>query len=101
MFNEFMFFFFLGNVVLPYLLEWIRFHFPDTERAAGRILTGLLDPGAELRYNDYWDVVIGLIMQGSVEVARALLRLHSDADKNVFLQAESVLRTLPVYTVTC
>ncbi|XP_075231494.1 nuclear pore complex protein Nup85-like isoform X2 [Lycorma delicatula] len=88
-----------GNVVLPYLLEWIRFHFPDTERAAGRILTGLLDPGAELRYNDYWDVVIGLIMQGSVEVARALLRLHSDADKNVFLQAESVLRTLPVYTI--
>lgn len=82
------------------MLEWIRFHFPDIEQAAGKILSGPLDPGAELRHSDYWDVVVGLIMQGSVEVARALLRLHSDADKNAFLQAESLLRSLPVYTVT-
>lgn len=62
-------------------------------------MTGPLDPGAEIRHPDYWNVVIGLILQGSVEVARALLRLHSDADKNAFLQAESLLRSLPVYTV--
>ncbi|RZF47952.1 hypothetical protein LSTR_LSTR008756 [Laodelphax striatellus] len=88
-----------GAVVLPHLLDWIRFHFPDTERAAGQILTGPLETGAELRNSDYWDVVIGLIMQGSLEPARALLRLHSNADSECFLQAESLLKTLPVFKV--
>lgn len=44
--------------------------------------------------------ILFFVVQGSLEPARALLRLHSQADSPAFLEAEQMLRTLPVYNVS-
>lgn len=93
-------FFFLGDAVLPQLVEWIRFHFPEGEQAAADILNGNLEIGAEVRYSFYWDTVVKLVLQGNIEPVRALLKLHSDNNTEPFLVAESLLRSMPVYNVS-
>lgn len=89
----------LGDTVLPQLVEWIRFHFPEGEQAAAEILSGPLETGAEVRFSFYWDTVIKLVLQGNTDPVRALLRLHSDADTEPFLTADTLLRNMPVYNV--
>lgn len=87
----------LGDVVLPHLLDWVRFHFPKYERSAATLLAGDL-----LRlemHEDYWETVIGSVIKGRIEVVRALLRLHSSSDTNAFRHADQVLKTMPVYNV--
>uniref|UniRef100_A0A1B6DZI9 Nuclear pore complex protein Nup85 n=2 Tax=Clastoptera arizonana TaxID=38151 RepID=A0A1B6DZI9_9HEMI len=88
-----------GDAVLPQLLEWIRFRYPEAEEAATEILRGPLELGAEIRHPEYWDTLIVLIMQGNLEPVRVLLRLHTQADSDAFLTADTMLRRLPVYNV--
>ncbi|XP_054258211.1 nuclear pore complex protein Nup85 [Macrosteles quadrilineatus] len=87
-----------GDIVLPHLQEWIRFHFPSGEMTAIRILNKL-ECDADTKYTDYWNIVITLILQGNIEPARGLLRLNSMADSDAFISAEEMLKTLPVYNV--
>lgn len=86
-----------GNVVLPKLLEWIRFHFPKYEKNATALLSGGT-VGLESQSN-YWETVIGSLMQGRVDVVRALLRFHSASDSNPFRLVDQVLKTMPAYNI--
>ncbi|XP_076651804.1 nuclear pore complex protein Nup75 [Halictus rubicundus] len=87
-----------GDVVLPQLLEWIKFHFPSTERMANKILT-LKTIGADLEHANYWETLIRCTLQGKLESVRALLALHSKADDPAFIIADNILKTMPVYNV--
>ncbi|KAJ8730424.1 hypothetical protein PYW07_017462 [Mythimna separata] len=86
-----------GDIVLPYLLEWVRFHFPCHEQTAARLLDAC-ERGSE-EQEDYWDTVLGMVVQGRVDVARALLKLHSATESNEFKLVDNSLRSMPVYSV--
>lgn len=88
-----------GDVVLNPLLEWIRFHFPEHERNATNLLSGSLISGAEA-HPKYWDTVIGVFMQGRIDIVRALLKLHTASDSVPFKIADNVLRIMPLYNVS-
>uniref|UniRef100_A0A1B0EYK0 Nuclear pore complex protein Nup85 n=1 Tax=Lutzomyia longipalpis TaxID=7200 RepID=A0A1B0EYK0_LUTLO len=82
-----------GMIVLK-LLEWIRFHIPQSECLA----TELLIKGREAdAHEEYWNVVRNLILQGQVDVARALLKLHSSSESLTFQIADQVLRAMPIF----
>lgn len=87
-----------GDIVLPYLLEWVRFHFPCHELTAATLLEAC-ERGSE-DHKDYWNTVIGMIVQGRVDVARALLKLHSESDTNEFKLVDNSLRSMPTYSVS-
>uniref|UniRef100_A0A1A9W0U1 Nuclear pore complex protein Nup85 n=1 Tax=Glossina brevipalpis TaxID=37001 RepID=A0A1A9W0U1_9MUSC len=87
---------FTTHMVVPQLLEWVRFHFPSFERMA----TDLLLLGRDCSKSDeYWPSLKGLILQGQVDVARALLQLHSQAESPAYKIAEQILKTMPTYDV--
>ncbi|XP_052740352.1 nuclear pore complex protein Nup85 [Bicyclus anynana] len=86
-----------GDIVLPFLLEWVRFHFPHHEQSAVQLLESC-ERGSEDN-PDYWDTVVGMVVQGRVDVARALLKLHSAVDTNEFKLVDNSLRSMPVYSV--
>lgn len=89
-----------GNLVLPQVLEWIRFHFPKHERNAAIMLAGDLN-GLDAN-PEFWKTVFGSLLQGRVKVARALLKLHSAAESHVFKLIDQVLKSMPSYNVsTC
>ncbi|KAL5288800.1 NUP85 family protein [Megaselia abdita] len=85
-----------SNVVTPQLLEWTRFHFPAAERNA----TDLLLHGRDAdESEEYWPSVKGLILQGQIDVARAILQLHSMSESNAFKMAEQILKSMPSYNI--
>lgn len=86
-----------GNVLLPQLLEWIRFHFPKHERNAAIILSGDLQDVET--HPDYWDTVVGNLMQGRIDITRGLLRMHSSADSSPFKLVDMSLKAMPIYSV--
>ncbi|CAK1595716.1 unnamed protein product [Parnassius mnemosyne] len=86
-----------GDIVLPFLLEWVRFHFPCHEQTAAQMLEAC-ERGSE-DHPQYWDTVVGMVVQGRIDVARALLKLHSSAELNEFKLVDNSLRTMPVYSV--
>lgn len=82
---------------MPKLLEWIRFHFPKYDRNAATMLT---DDLKELDSNNlYWETVFGSLLQGRIDVVRALLRLHSNGNSDTFRLVDESLKTMPVYSV--
>lgn len=86
-----------SNVIVPQLLEWVRFHFPAAERMA----TDLLLLGRDASDSEeYWPALKGLIMQGQVDVARAILQLHPQAESAAFKMAEQILKAMPTYNVS-
>ncbi|XP_069690987.1 nuclear pore complex protein Nup85 isoform X1 [Periplaneta americana] len=92
-----------GDVVLPQLMEWIKFHFFRYERQAQAILNAEYGPtafenGAE-NEPEYWNTVIGLVLQGRMDGARALLRLHSSFVSEPFKLVDQIMRTMPMYSV--
>lgn len=87
-----------GEVVLPYLLEWVRFHFPCHEQTAASLLEAC-EKGSE-EHPEYWNAVIGMVIQGRIDVARALLKLHSSSDSNEFIILDNSMRAMPVYNVS-
>lgn len=88
----------LGDVVLPRLLEWVRFHFPSRELRAIKILSEK-SAKADLENSNYWEVVMGCALHGKLDVVRDLLSLHSKRDHPAFLAAENILRTMTVYNI--
>nr|CAD7586099.1 unnamed protein product [Timema genevievae] len=93
-----------GDIVLPQLLEWIRFHFFRCERRATAIIdTSYISMetegnGAESE-PEYWETMIGLVLQGQLEATRALLRLHSAAATEPFRSADFILKSMPTFSV--
>uniref|UniRef100_A0A182PJD9 Nuclear pore complex protein Nup85 n=1 Tax=Anopheles epiroticus TaxID=199890 RepID=A0A182PJD9_9DIPT len=84
------------GAIVSSLLEWIRFHFPEPERAA----TEMLQSGRELdKQDNYWPVVKGLVLQGQTTIARALLRVHTSSETHCFHVAEQLLQSIPIYSV--
>lgn len=84
------------NLVVMQLLEWVRFHFPATERMA----TDLLLMGRNASDSDeYWPAIKGLIMQGQVEVARALLNLHPETESPAYRLTDQILKSVPTFNV--
>lgn len=90
--------YFIGDVVLPQLLEWVRFHFPSRELMAMKILSKKTI-GAELENMNYWEAVIGCALHGKLDIVSALLSFHTKADHPAFVTANQVLKTMPVYNV--
>lgn len=86
------------NVVVPHLLDWVRFHFPSYESKATDLLFADRDD-IEESSSDFLKTVKGMIAQGQVEVARTLLRLHSSADSSSFQVAGEILRSMPIFSV--
>uniref|UniRef100_A0A182JNV6 Nuclear pore complex protein Nup85 n=1 Tax=Anopheles christyi TaxID=43041 RepID=A0A182JNV6_9DIPT len=85
-----------SGAIVSSLLEWIRFHFPEPERAA----TEMLQSGRELdKQDNYWSVVKGLVVQGQTTIARALLRVHTSSETHCFQVAEQLLQSIPIYSV--
>lgn len=84
------------NMVVGQLIEWIRFHYPQSERMAGEFLVNGVDVDS---HEQYWATVRGQIMQGQVDVARALLKLHTAAETVPFQITEQILKTIPTYSV--
>lgn len=87
----------LGDIVLPKLLEWVRFHFPKFDRNAATMLTSELEGLSSNAL--YWETVYGSLLQGRIDVVRALLRLHSNANNDTFRLVDETLKTMPVYSV--
>ncbi|XP_011312196.1 nuclear pore complex protein Nup85 [Fopius arisanus] len=87
-----------GDVVLPQLMEWVRFHFPSRELTAAKILSKKTI-GAELECQNYWETVFACALHGKLDIVRALLLYHSSADNRGFVAAENILRAIPVYNV--
>lgn len=86
-----------GNTVLPLLLDWVRFHFPKYEKNAAYLLAnGRIGLESQLIY---WETVLGSLMQGRIEVVRALLHLHSASDSVPFKKIDRILKAMPVYNV--
>ncbi|CAG9767112.1 unnamed protein product [Ceutorhynchus assimilis] len=86
-----------GNIVLPPLLDWVRFHFPKPERNAATLLSGDTD-NLDLEEN-YWPTVFGNFLQGRMNVVRALLQQHSAAQTAVFQLALNVLKNMPILNI--
>jgi len=89
---------FIGDVVLPQLLEWISFHFPSREIAASKILLQKT-VSADLENPNYWEIVMGCAFHGKLNLVCRLLSLHSKADHSAFITADDIIRTMPVYNV--
>lgn len=85
------------NLVVMQLLEWVRFHFPTTERMA----TDLLLMGRNASDSEeYWPALKGLIMQGQIEVARALLNLHPENESPAYRLTDQILKSVPTFNVS-
>lgn len=92
--------------------QWIRFHFPESERYARKILQTIregdsssenrvdfLNEGVENAFPAYWDTITGLVLQGNLDLARILLQLHSQSDSDPFTFVDKIFRTMPVFSV--
>lgn len=87
-----------GDIILPFLLEWVRFHFPCQKWAVEELLSQC-EKGSET-HELYWDSVIGCVVQGRVDLVRTLLKLHTASETNEFKIIDDVLRTMPLYSVS-
>lgn len=48
--------------------------------------------------NGYWATVKGLVLQGQIDISRALLKLHSSSETMTFQLAEKDLQSMPVFS---
>lgn len=87
-----------GDIVLPQLLQWIRFHFPKHERNAAQLLSVHL---SELEtHSEYWNTVLGSLLQGRIKIVRTLLRQHSASESTIFKLVDNLLKAMPNYNVS-
>lgn len=84
--------------VVPNLLEWTKFHFPTPGQNAGEMLINM-ERDIDVK-GEYWPTVRGLILQGQIDIARGLLRLHSSSETATFQLADKDLDTMPVFNVS-
>jgi len=94
-----------NGIVLPNLLQWISLHFPQCEERAKNVLNGggsgsedneMEDDKMET-HPDFWDSITLFVLQGKVEHARTLLRLHSEMGTDPLISLDELLKKMPVY----
>ena len=87
-------------MVLQNLLQWISLHFPQCEERAKNVLNGgggdVEDDKME-SHPDFWDSITLFVLQGKVEHARTLLRLHSEMGTDPLISLDELLKKMPVY----
>lgn len=85
-----------SDVIASQLLEWIRFLFPSYQRNAADYFQNELKAESS---DEYWECVRGLVAQGDIPIARALLRLHPEYNTISFQKADEILKTMPIFQV--
>ncbi|KAH8252807.1 hypothetical protein KR032_001916, partial [Drosophila birchii] len=83
-----------NQMVVRQLLEWARFHSPQTEDRATDLV--LMEEEAS-EADDYWSILRSLILLGQVDFVRAMLSQNRKAGQPAFKAAELILKTMPVY----
>ncbi|XP_068148193.1 nuclear pore complex protein Nup75 [Drosophila tropicalis] len=83
-----------NQLVVQKLLQWARFHFPQTEDRATDLLL-MADEASDC--DDYWLILRTLLMFGEVDVTRAILCQSRKAREPVYQAAELILKSMPVY----
>jgi len=95
---------FLGDTILNNLLDWIKIHYENAENQASMIIENtiayLTDERVEEKFTFYWDTVIGLVLQGNIDMARKLLSNHSQSDTEPFIHAIKIFKSMPTYSVS-
>jgi len=98
------YFYYLGDTILNNLLDWIKIHYENAENQASVItenkIVYLTDEHVEEKFSFYWDTVIGLVLQGNIDMARMLLSNHSQSDTEPFLHAIKIFKSMPTYSVS-
>jgi len=83
-----------GGLVMPHLLNWVSLHFPACEERARSVLSQGSDSPEQ--HGDYWEAVTQFVLQGRVDQARNLLRLHSEFTTDPFTSLDELLRKMPI-----
>nr|XP_036669108.1 nuclear pore complex protein Nup75 [Drosophila suzukii] len=83
-----------NQLVVPQLLDWARFHSPQTEDRATDLLL-MAEEASES--DDYWSILKSLIMLGEIDVTRAILSQNRKTGQPAFKAAELILKSMPVY----
>lgn len=90
-----------SNLVIPQLIEWVRFHFPAAEQRATELLLNINDDSSDLDGGEYLSVAKTLIVQGHLDVARTILKMYGRSNYSATYQmADDILRTVPIYNIT-
>lgn len=86
------------------MLDWIKIHYEKPENQVSMILDNktayFTDECVEEKFSFYWDTVIGLVLQGNVDMVRMLLCSHSQRDTDPFIQAVKIFKSMPTYSVS-
>ncbi|XP_037081198.1 nuclear pore complex protein Nup85-like [Pollicipes pollicipes] len=80
-----------GGVVLYQLLDWVRQHATQFDRAAAHVTEAEVPES----HPEYWNTVYGFVLQGRQDAARKLLRLHGSFGTEPFVSADELLRKTP------
>ncbi|XP_075880285.1 nuclear pore complex protein Nup85 [Nelusetta ayraudi] len=84
-----------GSLLL-HLLDWVKLHKADVDEKARDVLQS--ESPAE--HHDYWDVVIGFVLQGSLDKVRPMLvkqaNLHPAA-RSMYKLMDNLLSKMPFY----
>ncbi|XP_050540883.1 nuclear pore complex protein Nup85 isoform X2 [Daktulosphaira vitifoliae] len=92
-----------GDTILNNLLDWIKIHYEKSENQALTIIEDktayFTDERVEDKFPYYWETVIGLILQGNIDLVRMLLCNHSQSNTEPFIHAMKILKSMPTYSV--
>jgi len=83
-----------GGLVLPHLLHWVSLHFPSCEERARSVLSQASEEPEQ--HAEYWEAVTRFVLQGRLDQARNLLKLHSEFSTDPFMSLDELLRKMPV-----
>ena len=87
-----------GGLVLPHLLHWVGLHFPGCEEKARSVLSQASEEPEQ--HAEYWEAVVRFVLQGRLDQARNLLKLHTEFSTDPFLSLDELLRKMPVCSAT-
>ena len=82
-----------GGLVLPHLLHWTSLHFTGCEDRARSVLSQASEEPEQ--HAEYWEAVTRFVLQGRLEQARNLLKLHSEFSTDPFLSLDKLMRKMP------
>ena len=80
--------------MLPHLLHWHSLHFTGCEDRARSVLSQASEEPEQ--HAEYWEAVVRFVLQGRMEQARNLLKLHSEFQTDPFLSLDELLRKMPL-----
>ncbi|KAK3880252.1 hypothetical protein Pcinc_015243 [Petrolisthes cinctipes] len=75
------------GLVLNQLVVWVRSHFPANHEKKSEAL----ESDHLHQHPSFWEIIYGLVLQGSLDDARQMLSHHLRADKDPFLSIDELL----------